>query len=113
MKISEKKPPRSFFVGKDENIKIEDCASIQLDNNEQISFLTNDKKEWDVLKKDWGFYATSSINNRLCKQGFKCALVKNKKGSTYIMLIEKNKLKLFENYLKREKNQIVMWLDEL
>ncbi len=113
MKISEKKPPRSFIVGKNNDINIEDCGSIILENNEQITFLTNDKKKWDVLRKDWGYYSTPSINNRLRKQGFRCALVKNKKGSSYIMLVEKNKLNQFDSYLSNEENHVLMWLDEL
>ena len=113
MKFSRKKPTRSFFVGKNKDIEIEDCGSIQLDNNELIAFLTKDKKEWDVVKKNWGFYATPSINDRLDKQGFRCALVKNKKGSTYIMIIEKNKLNKFNKYILKENNQVLMWLDEL
>lgn len=113
MKFSKKKPRRSFHVGKNEDIKIEDCGSIQLDNNELITFLTKDKKEWDIVKKKWGFYATPSINDRLYKQGFRCALVKNKKGSIFIMLIEKNKLDKFKCYISKEDNHILMWLDEL
>ena len=112
MKLSEKKPKRSFFVGKNKKIKIEDCGSIHLDNDEMITFLTKDKKEWDVVKKNWGFYATPSINDRLNKQGFRCALVKNKKGSIFIMLIEKNKLDKFKGYISKEDNHILMWLDE-
>ena len=113
MKILEKKPSRSFIVGKNKDIKIEDCGSIKLDNNEHITFLTNDKKEWDILKKDWGYYATPSINDRLRKQGFRCALVKNKRGSTYIILIEQNKINQFDSYISHEENHVVMWLDEL
>jgi len=113
MKISEKKPSRSFFVGKNKEIKIDDCGSIILENNEQITFLTKSNKEYDVVKKDWGFYATPSVNNRLCKQGFKCALVKNNEGHHYVMLVQKDKLKNFESYISNEKNHIVMWLDEL
>ena len=113
MKLSEKKPKRSFFVGKNKKIKIEDCGSIHLDNDEMITFLTKDKKEWDVVKKSWGFYATPSINDRLYKQGYRCALVKNKKGSLYIMLIEKNKLNKFNSYILNEDNHVLMWLDEL
>ena len=45
--------------------------SIQLDNNDLITFLTKDNKEWDVVKKNWGFYATPSINDRLFNQGFR------------------------------------------
>ena len=113
MKFFEKKPTRSFFVGKNEDIKIEDGGIIRLENNEMITFVTKDKKEWDVVKKNWGFYATSSVNDRLHKQGFRCALVKNKKGSIFIMLIEKNKLDKFKDYISKEDNHILMWLDEL
>ena len=112
MEFFEKKPTRSFFVGKNEDIEIEDCGLIQLENNEMITFVTKDKKEWDVVKKNRGFYATSSINDRLNKQGFRCALVKNKKGSIFIMLIEKNKLDKFKGYISKEDNHILMWLDE-
>ena len=40
------------------------------------------------------------------------ALVKNKKGSIFIMLIEKNKLDRFKGYISKEDNHILMWLDE-
>ena len=113
MKIHIKEPARSFFVGNNDKIKIDDCGSIILEDNEQITFLTDCNKEYDVIKKDWGFYATPSINNRLLRQGFKCALVKNKDGFLYVMLVMENKLKLFERYIANEENHLVMWLDEL
>ena len=43
----------------------------------------------------------------------KILLVKNKKGSLYIMLIEKNKLESFNSYIVKEENHVLMWLDEL
>ena len=113
MRIKKNKPPRIFYVGKNNDEKIQDCGSIYLQNNEQITLLTNSQKEYDIVKKEWGFYATPSINNRLSKQGFKCALVKNKNGLHYIMLVDKQKMKNFESYILKEKNFIVMWLDEL
>ena len=57
--------------------------------------------------------ANKSYTARLFNQGFRCALVKNKRGSTYIMLVDKNKLKKFNNYILREDNRVLMWLDEL
>ena len=111
MKFS-RKTTTFIFVGKNKDIEIEDCGSIQLDNNDLITFLTKDNKEWDVVKKNWGFYATPSINDRLFNQGFRCALVKNKKGSLYIMLVEKNKINKFNNYILKEDNRVLMWLDE-
>ena len=113
MKISLNKPPRSFVVGKDGKIRINDCGSIILENNEQVTFLTDCNKEYDVVRKEWGFYATPSINKRLHKQGFKSALVKNKDGSMYVMLVEEKKIKKFKAYLLSEENHIVFWLDEL
>ena len=45
-------------------IYIKHCADIYLKKNEQIT-LKNFDKEYDIVKKDWGFYATPSINDRL------------------------------------------------
>ncbi len=113
MKINKNNPPRKFTVGTDKKITISDCANINLKHNEQVSFITHDNKEYDVVRKEWGFYATPSMNGRLKNQGFKTALVKNKEGMYYIMIVEKNKTTLFENYLKEEKNYLIKWLDEL
>jgi hypothetical protein len=112
MKIIEKRPPREYKVGIESQITIKDCGSILLEDNEQITLLTRNEKEYDVAKKDWGFYATPSVNSRLKNQGFKTALVRNSKGQWYIMLVEKDKIGKFQNYLREEKNEVVEWLDE-
>ena len=112
MKIIEKRPPREYKVGVDSQITIKDCGSILLEGNEQITFLTRDEKEYDVAMKDWGFYATPSVNSRLKEQGFKTALVRNSIGQWYIMLVEKDKIDKFQTYLREEKNEVVEWLDE-
>ena len=113
MKIKNNNPPRKFSVGIKKKITISDCGNINLKNNEQISFITDDKKEYDVVRKEWGFYATPSINGRLKKQGFKTALVKNSHGLFYVMLVEKEKIELFKKYLLDEKNSLIKWLDEV
>ena len=113
MKFNQKSPPREFKVGKDGKITIKDVGTIELQPDEQITFITNDGKEYDVARKDWGFYSTPSMNGRLRNQGFKTALVRNDNGMHYIMLVEKNKITLFKNYLSQEKNYLIKWLDEL
>mgnify|MGYP001298951963 CR=1 FL=1 len=113
MKIKKKNPPRKFSVGLNYEITISDHGSILLKDNDQISFITEDDKEYDVVRKEWGFYATPSINGRLSNQGFKTALVKNSNGMLYIMLVEKNKLDEFKKYLENEKNFLIKWLDEV
>ena len=86
---------------------------IKLESNEQISFITIDKKEYDVVAKEWGFYATPSINARLVDEGFKTALVKNKNNKYYIMVVDLDKIKIFQKYLEQSNQEIVEWLDEL
>tara|TARA_B100001094_G_C17896068_1_gene654083 strand:- start:233 stop:574 length:342 start_codon:yes stop_codon:yes gene_type:complete len=113
LKIKKKNPPRKFSVGLNYEITISDHGSILLKDNDQISFITEDDKEYDVVRKEWGFYATPSINGRLSNQGFKTALVKNSNGMLYIMLVEKNKLDEFKKYLENEKNFLIKWLDEV
>ena len=107
MKINKNNPPRKFTVGTDKKITISDCANINLKHNEQVSFITHDNKEYDVVRKEWGFYATPSMNGRLKNQGFKTALVKNKEGMYYIMIVEKNKTTLFEKITKNVSNKNV------
>lgn len=110
MKYREQIPPRAFCVGKDQNITIKDCAQISLDADEQVTFVTEAGGEFDITRKDWGFYATPSINGRLAKFGFRTALVRNSAGMMYILLIEKGKEELFSRYLKAEGLSVVEYL---
>jgi hypothetical protein len=66
--------------------------------------------EYDVAKKDWGYYATPSINGRLKKFGFRTFLIKNKRDKLYIFLVFKNKLRSFKKYCKDDNQKIVMEL---
>ena len=100
-----KKKNRIFEVGITK-IKIKDCGSIKLKNNNQIT-LKSKKSEYDICKKDWGYYATPSINSRLKNFGFRTFLVSNAFKRTYIFLVHKNKIRLFRNYIKKEKIFIV------
>ena len=112
MKIIVNKPPRIFGVGKNNKIMLKDCGRISLEDNELVTFITKDNKEYDVARKDWGFYATPSVNKRLKNFGFKTALVKNKNSEYYVMLVEYEKVDLFLEYLEEEVIEFLEWLDE-
>jgi hypothetical protein len=112
MKIHTNNNPREFKVGLDKSIILKDCADIELNSNEQVTFKTNAGAEYDVCRKEWGYYATPSMNDRLKHFGFKTALVKNVKGQLYIMIVEKDKVELFYQYLDSEKNSVLQWFDE-
>ena len=45
---------------------------------------TVDGKEYDFVAKDWGFYASPSINDRLVREGFKVALVSNTENKIFM-----------------------------
>jgi hypothetical protein len=108
-----KKKPRIYKTGVNFDILIKDCGSVFLENNEQITFLTKDKKkEYDVCRTKWGYYATPSINGRLKKFNFKTALTKNSQGKFYILIVEKDKVHLFKKYLEKDNIKLVSWLDE-
>ena len=110
MRIKKKKNPRKFAVGLNNKIQIKDCGSIYLKPNEQISFVTKSLAKHDVTRKDWGFYATQSINSRL-KKNFKTAIVINKLKRIFIMLVEKKHIKKFNRYCKKENQKVLTWLD--
>ena len=106
------KPPRTFKVGKKDNsITIKDCAHIKIEPEEQITFETENGAEYDIVRKDWGFYATPSLNSRLTKFGLKAVLIRSQDHKYYIFIVEKGKEDSFQAYLNSEGHKIVSWMD--
>jgi len=62
---------------------------MQLAPNEQITFVTEAGNEYDVTRKDWGFYAAPSLNGRLADFYLRAVLVKNRADRFFLMLVEK------------------------
>ena len=112
MEVRFKQIPRDFTIGARNDITIEDWGDLHLAPDEQITLLTDEGRRYDLVRKDWGFYATPSINGRLLNEGFKTALVRNDQGRLYVMLVEEGKEGLFENYCKAESQQLLGWLNE-
>lgn len=112
MKLKIKDIPRIFRPRKDKDIYISDYGDIHLEPDEQVSFVTASGKRHDFAAKEWGFYATPSVNSRLKNEGFKTALIVNTFGQVYIMVVDINKMELFEKYCEVEEQQILEWLDE-
>ena len=112
MKIFKKKKPRIFLVSEKNQIFLKDVGKVFLNDNEHLTFFTKNKKNYDICKKNWGFYATPSVNNRLKKEGFNTALAKQN-NKYFIMIVDNKKKKLFNNYCKKENYKVVEWLDKL
>jgi hypothetical protein len=106
MKI--KKKNRKYCVG---STKIRDVANIVLKNNEQITLMENNKDfQYDICKKDWGYYALPSLNWRLKKFNLKTYIVNDcKNNKLFIHLVKKSKLKKHEKYLKSQNMKIIDW----
>ena len=111
MIFDEKNPPRTFEVGFDIKRIIKDCGMIKLSPDEQVTFVTESGNEYDLTRKDFGFYATPSLNGRLKRFNLRAVLVKNRLDQFYIILVEKGKESLFDKYIKEEKMDVVVWLD--
>lgn len=112
MKFDEKKPPRTFRVGALQQIDMRDCGNLSLEPDEQITLITESGGEYDVSRKDWGFYATPSLNGRLPSFGLRGVLIKNRgTGRYFVFLVEHGKDAEFEEYLRIENLVIVAWLD--
>ena len=59
MKFAQKSAaPRRFAVGNADKIEIRDCGNLALEPDEQVTLVTESGAEYDVARKDWGFYAT-------------------------------------------------------
>lgn len=110
MKLSRKSPPRVFEPAP--GIAISDCGDLELDAGEQVTMVTSAGKRMDVAAKDFGFYATPSVNGRLKNEGFKTALVRNTRGQVYVMVVDRERLQSFDAYCGAEQQTVLEWLDE-
>ena len=111
MKFDEKRPPRVFQVGNVEKFPMRDCGTMRLEPDEQVTFVTESGAEYDLARKDWGFYATPSLNGRLATFGLRAVLVKNPSNRYFVLLVEKGKQPAFDAYVKSEQLTIVCWMD--
>lgn len=111
MKITATQPPRIFEVGFGETIQMKDCGRVELEPDEQVTFLTDSGAEYDLARKSWGFYATPSLNNRLAGFGLRAVMVKNRLNRYFILLVEKGCEAAFQNYTDIEGLRIICWMD--
>lgn len=112
MKFEPKEPPRAFLVGNAAKFEMRDCGTVRLGPNEQVTFVTDSGAEYDVARKDWGFYATPSLNGRLEGFGLRGVLIKNRgTGRFFVVLVERGAEPRFESYCAVENLAVVTWLD--
>jgi len=100
---------RKFLVNKTTKVILNDVGKVILNRDELLTIQTLNKKN-EICAKNWGFYLTPSINKRLKKQNFLIALTINKFRKKYLMLVSKNKLKIFKDYCKKESLKIISWI---
>lgn len=113
MKLNLNKQKRVFAVGKKQDILIEDLGGIKLNNNELLSLTCPGDARHEIVAKNWGFYATQSVNKRLREYRVKTALAKNNDNFVYVLLVSEDKLKQFEQYCVSEGLDVILWLDEI
>jgi len=112
MRFDRKDPPRVFTVGNAGPIEMRDCGVVALEPDEQLTFVTEGGAEYEVARKEWGFYATPSLNGRLLQFGLRGVLIQNRgTGRYFVLLVERGREPAFEAYLAHENLRIVHWLD--
>ena len=112
MKFEEKSPPRRFTVGNAAKFEMRDCGTLALAADEQVTFVTESGAEYDVARKDWGFYATPSLNGRLESFGLRGVLIRNTlTGRYFVLLVERGREDALAAYMAQESLEVIAWLD--
>jgi hypothetical protein len=96
-------------------IQLRDMGEVLLSEDEQVTFRTESGKSNDILRKEWGFYLSNSLNAYLKGQGFKAALVRSHASAPprlYLNLVEIEKMDAFMDYLDEFDAEVACWLDE-
>lgn len=108
MNVRRLDPPRRFTAGE---IAITHVADVELGDDEQVTFTTASGTEFDVVRKEWGYYATPSLNRRLPEHGLRPALCRAGDGRTSILLCERGAESRFAAYLSSQQMENLGWLD--
>jgi hypothetical protein len=112
VRFEPKNPPRRFTVGNAVKFDMKDCGTVRLEPDEQVTFATESRAEYDVARKDWGFYATPSLNGRLEQFGLRGVLIKNRgTGRYFVLLVERGRETGFDAYCAQENLAVIAWLD--
>jgi hypothetical protein len=91
---------------------MKDCGELRLDPDEQVTLVTARGGEYDVARKDWGFYATPSLNGRLVQFGLRGVLIRNRAtGRYFVLLVERGTEDGFDAYLVQEGLEVIAWMD--
>jgi hypothetical protein len=91
---------------------MQDCGSLYLEPDEQVTFVKQSGAQYDVAAKDWGFYATPSLNGRLEQFGLRGVLIRNRDtGRYFLLLVEQGGEAKFDAYCDQENLAVIAWLD--
>lgn len=112
MKFEPRDPPRRFPVGNSAKFDMRDCGNLRLEPDEQVTFVKQSGAQYDVAAKDWGFYATPSLNGRLEQFGLRGVLIRNRgTGRYFVLLVEQGCEAEFDAYCDQENLAVIAWLD--
>ena len=91
---------------------LEDCGEVCLGVDELVTLAAEGGKSYDVVRNDFGFCATPSLNRRLPESGLRPALVRKDCGRVFVMLVEEDKQAAFRRYLEEHAYKVLFWLDD-
>lgn len=111
MRYAPVEPPRSYACGVDGAVVMHDVGRMTLAPDEQVTFTTPAGGEYDLARKEWGFYATPSLNGRLPRFGLHAVLVRNTRRQWFVVLVEEGGEEAFARYLADERLEVVCRLD--
>jgi hypothetical protein len=106
VELSRVEPPRVFGVG---DVRLAHVADARLEPDELVTFKTA-VTELDVVRKAWGYYATSS-NRRLREHGLRLVLCAHDDGRISPLLVEASAEAEFERYVAEQPLRVLAWLD--
>lgn len=104
-------PARRFKVGHPgREITLHHALDVDLDPDEQVTLHDGEGGEFDVVRKEWGYYATPSLNGRLVSFGYRSALCRS--GTRrYVMVVRQERIDAFKAYLSEQGMSVIAWLD--
>src|SRR4051812_18548685 len=103
MRLDPVEPPRRFEVSGE---ALAHVADLELEPGELVTMRAAGTA-YDVTRKEWGWYATPSLNGRARDHGLRGALCRNDAGQAFVMLVETGREEPFAAYLAAQRMNVL------
>ena len=104
-------PAREFQCGLNNWITLKDCGDVELDRGEEVVFVTDIGRRFNVLRRDWGYFVNVVLDGGAAAAGWRSVIAGESHHKQHLILIEPGRESDYAEYCARDRLQVFVRFD--